>query len=235
MAKKKKNTPKQNQHLDDEVMVDIIEEGDFKENLFEKYQNHLIIGVGILLLIIAGYFAYKYLFLANKEKDAVAEMMQAEMQFERDSFMLALENPGEGYDGFLDIIENYKGTKAANLAKYYAGISYLNLGIYDGAIEYLKEYKEDDLVTAITKYGAIADAYSELGQMDEAKKYYEKAVNQKPNEMLTPYYLKKLGLLYKSEGDQEKANVYFKRIRDDFPRSTFARDIEKYIFPPDLD
>jgi len=99
----------------------------------------------------------------------------------------------------------------------------------------LKEYKEDDLVTAITKYGAIADAYSELGQMDEAKKYYEKAVNQKPNEMLTPYYLKKLGLLYKSEGDQEKANVYFKRIRDDFPRSTFARDIEKYIFPPDLD
>ena len=235
MAKKKKNAPKQNQQFEDEVMIDIIEENDFRENFFEKYQNYLIIGVGIVLLIIAGYFAYKYLFVANKEKDAIAEMMQAEMQFERDSFLLALENPGEGYDGFLDIIENYKGTKAANLAKYYAGICYLNLGIYDGAIEYLKEYDEDELVTAIPKYGAIADAYSELGEMDQAKKYYEKAVNQKPNDMLTPYYLKKLGLLYKSEGDQEKANVYFKRIRDDFPHSAYARDIEKYIFPPDLD
>lgn len=235
MAKKKEKNPKTNQRFEDEVMVDIIEEGDYKESFLDKYQNYLIIGVAALLLIIAGIFAYKYLFLAGKEKDAIAEMMQAEMQFERDSFTLALENPGEGYDGFLDIIENYKGTKAANLAKYYAGISYLNLGIYDGAIEYLKDYDEDDLVTAITKYGALGDAYSELDNMDEAKKNYEKAVNQKPNELLTPYYLKKLGILYKSEGNQDKANKYFKRIRDEFPRSTYAQGIEKYIFPPDKD
>ena len=235
MAKRKKNTENKNQIVDDEVIVDIIEEHDFRENFIEKYQNHLLIGVAAILLIVGGYFAYKYLMLAPKEKEAVAEMMQAEKQFEKDSFALALDNPGEGYSGFLDIIDDYSGTKAANTAKYYAGICYLNLGIYDAAIEYLKDYDENELVTSITKYGAMADAYSELDDMENAKKYYKKAVSVKANELLTPYYLKKLGILFKSEGNQEEANTYFQRIKDDFPKSTYAQDIEKYIFPPKED
>jgi hypothetical protein len=52
-------------------------------------------------------------------------MMLAQQQFEKDSFQLALTNPGGGYSGFLDIIDSYSGTKTANLAKYYAGICYL--------------------------------------------------------------------------------------------------------------
>ncbi len=232
MARKKKNTGKANQQFDDEVFVDIIEEDDYKGNFIEDYQNYLLIGVAALLLIVGGYFAYKYLMLAPKEKEAMAEMMQAEKQFEKDSFALALDNPGEGYSGFLGIIDDYSGTKAANTAKYYAGISYLNLGMFDAAIEYLKEYDEDELVTAIPKYGAMADAYSELDDMENAKKYYKKAVNVTPNELLTPYYLKKLGMLLRSEGNQEEANKYFQRIKDEFPKSTYAQDIEKYIFPP---
>ncbi len=232
MARKKKNTGKVNQQFDDEVLVDIIEESDYKGNFFEDYQNYLLIGVAALLLIVGGYFAYKFLLLAPKEKEAMAEMMQAEKQFEKDSFTLALDNPGEGYSGFLDIIEDYSGTKAANTAKYYAGISYLNLGIFDAAIEYLKDYDEDDLLTAIPKYGALGDAYSELEDMENAKKYYTKAVSQEANELLTPYYLKKLGMLLRSEGSQEEANKYFERIKNEFPKSTYAQDIEKYIFPP---
>lgn len=232
MARKKKNTGKENQQFDDEVFVDIIEEDDYKGNFLEDYQNYILIGVAAVLLIVGGYFAYKFLMLAPKEKEAMAEMMQAEKQFEKDSFALALDNPGEGYSGFLGIIEDYSGTKSANTAKYYAGISYLNLGIYDTAIEYLKEYDANELVTTITKYGAMGDAYSELDDMDNAKKYYTKAVKVTPNELLTPYYLKKLAMLLKSEGNQEGANKYFQRIKDEFPKSTYAQDIEKYIFPP---
>jgi len=232
MARKKKNTGKENQQFDDEVFVDIIEEDDYKGNFLEDYQNYILIGVAVVLLIVGGYFAYKFLMLAPKEKEAMAEMMQAEKQFEKDSFALALDNPGEGYSGFLGIIEDYSGTKSANTAKYYAGISYLNLGIYDAAIEYLKEYDANELVTTITKYGAMGDAYSELDDMDNAKIYYTKAVKVTPNELLTPYYLKKLAMLLKSEGNQEGANKYFQRIKDEFPKSTYAQDIEKYIFPP---
>jgi len=227
MAKKKKNISKP--QVEDEVMIDIFEEDDYQESFLDKYQDKILMGVAALLIIVAGYFAYKYLMLAPKEKEAIAEMSQAEMQFEKDSFTLALDNPGEGYMGFLDIIDEYSGTKAANISKYYAGISYLNLGMYDAAIEYLKDYDEDELLTAITKYGALGDAYSEMEDFENAKSYYKKAVEQKPNELLTPYYLKKLGMLYKMDNKQDDANKYFKRIKTDFPKSTEALDIDKFI------
>ncbi len=227
MAKKNKNVSKP--QVEDEVMIDIFEEDDYKESFLDKYQDKLLMGVAAILIIIAGFFAYKYLMLAPKEKEAMAEMSQAELQFEKDSFTLALDNPGEGYMGFLDIIDEYSGTKAANTAKYYAGISYLNLGMYDAAIEYLKDYDEDELLTSIPKYGALGDAYSELEDFEKAKSYYKKAVEQKSNELLTPYYLKKLGMLYKADNKTEEANKYFKRIKTEFPRSEEAKDIEKFI------
>jgi len=224
---KKKNISKP--QVEDEVMVDIIEEGDYQESFLDKYQDKLLMVVGAVMILIAGYFTYKYLMLAPKEKDAVAEMAQAELQFQKDSFTLALDNPGEGYMGFLDIIDEYSGTKAANMSKYYAGISYLNLGMFEPAIEYLKDHDENELLTAITKYGALGDAYSELNDMESAKTYYQKAVDQKANELLTPYYLKKLGMLYRAESKYSEANKYFKRIKEEFPKSTEALDIDKFI------
>ncbi len=225
---RKKNRKIESAPVVDEVIVDVIEEDDYKEPFLDKYQNHLMIGVAVILLLIAGYFAYKYLILAPKEKEAVEEMAQAQYRFGQDSFALALENPGEGYLGFLGIIDEYSGTKAANLSKYYAGVSYLNMGMYEEAIKYLKGYNEDELLTNITKYGALGDAYSELNDLDNAKSYYKKAVSQKPNDLLTPFYLKKLGMLYRAESNAKEANMYFDRLKNDFPKSVLAQDIDKF-------
>ncbi len=230
MAKKEKNKVKE--VVEDEVMVDVIESTDYKQSFLEKYQNYLIYAAGALLLLVAAFFAYKYLYLAPKEKEAVTEMRQAELQFERDSFALALEKPGEGFMGFIDIIDEYSGTKTGNLAKYYAGISYLNIGKYQEAIDYLKDFNEDDLLTAIPKYGAMGDAYSELNDFDNAKKYYKIAVEKEANDLLTPYYLHKLALLYRSESKNEEAVKYLKRLKDEFPTSSYGKDAERLIFPP---
>lgn len=230
MAKNKRN--KTEEIYDDEVMVDVIEGSDYKEPFWEKYQNYLIYAVGGLLLIVAAFFAYKFLILAPKEKEAISEMSKAQMRFDQDSFALALENPGEGFSGFLDIADEYSGTKAGNLAKYYAGISYLNLGQFESAIEYLNKYDEDELLTAITKYGAMADAYSELNDMDNAKKYYRKALDQKQNGLLTPYFMYKYAFLLNSEGNKEESSKYFKEIVDEFPESSYARDAVRFIYPP---
>ena len=113
----------------------------------QKLISYVIIGLGIL---VALYFAYKYLYIGPREKEAVNAMYKAEEAFAKDSFALALENPGGGYDGFLGIIDNYGGTKAANLAHYYAGISYLNLGKYDDAVTYLEDYSASDEAVSYT-------------------------------------------------------------------------------------
>jgi TolA-binding protein len=192
----------------------------------QKVVSYVVIGLGIM---IALYFGYKYLYIGPREKDALNAMYKAEEQFTKDSFALALENPGGGFEGFLSIIDNYSGTKAANLAKYYAGISYLNMGKYEDAVNYLKDYAANDAVTKIMKAGALGDASAELGKMDEAEGYYKDAASASENDMLAPYYLHKLAMLYFSQGKNEQAVAELEKIKSDYPDSNEFRDAEKLL------
>lgn len=219
----------ENQEQDgDETLVDIVEVKENAQDFFDKNQK-TIVGVLAVAVILAGLFlAYKYGYQAPKEKSSMEAIHKAEFQFKQDSFALALSNPGDGYEGFLEIIDNYSGTPVANLSNYYAGISYLNLGNYDVAIEYLNDYSPNDDVTPITKNGALGDANAELGNMDAAKSSYQKAVNS-DNAFLTPYYLNKLAILSMGQDDNSTALSSFERIKKDYPQSAEAKDAAKYI------
>lgn len=212
-----------------ETLVDIVEVKEHAEDFFERNQKPIIGVLGAIALIIGGYFAYKYFYQAPREKEAAEQIFQAELQFERDSFELALLNPGGGYSGFLDIIENYKGTDVANLANYYAGICYLHLGKFDAAISYLKDFSPGGEITPIMKHGALGDAYSELSQFDDAIGEYRKAVQAGDNDFLTPYYMKKLGLLYEKQGDVAAALKTFKQLKKDYAKSQDGFNIDKFI------
>ncbi len=197
-------------------------------NFFEQNQKmitNVLIGLAVL---VALYFAYKYLYLAPREKEAVNAMWKAEEQFGKDSFALALENPGGGFDGFLGIIDNYSGTKASNLAKYYAGVSYLNLGKYAEAVEYLEDYSANDEVTKIMKSGALGDAHAELGDKDKALSMYKKAASG-DNDILTPYYLHKVAMMYYSDGKTNEAIAELENIKNKYPDSNEFRDAEKLL------
>lgn len=212
----------------DETLVDIVEVKEVAQDFFEKNQTlilSLIVG-GVLLL--GGYLAYKFGYQAPREKTATEAIYKAQEQFARDSFALALENPGGGFEGFLDIIENFSGTKAANTAKYYAGISYLNLGRFDSAIEYLNSYSANDDITPIMKSGALADAYAETGDLDKAVSLYEKAAYAEDNDYLSPYYLFKFAILSKKLGNNDDAAKAFDRIKNDYPNSNEASDAERF-------
>lgn len=213
----------------DETLVDIVEVRDQAQGFMEKNQQ-LIFGAGlVIVLLFGGYILYKNFYQAPREAEALEQMNLAEYMFERDSFAQALQSPGVGSSGFLDIIENYGSTKAGNLAHYYAGVSYLNLGQYEAALDYLKDYDADGDIMPVMKHGTMGDTYSELGQMDEAMRQYQKAVDAADNETLTPYYLKKVGMLHEKQGNLADAQEAYARIKDEYPTSPYATDIDKYI------
>ncbi|MFC2152759.1 tol-pal system YbgF family protein, partial [Bacteroidota bacterium] len=133
------------------------------------------------------------------------------------------------YLGFLDIVEEYSITKSANLAYYYSGISFLRLGQYEDAIEYLKQFESDDKMIAPVAYGAIGDAYMELEDMDDALIFYNKAVNVSENSFTTPIYLMKVAFVYKQMSNYNKALEAYKRIEKDFPNTSEGRQVSKYI------
>ncbi|MFN0014378.1 MAG: tetratricopeptide repeat protein [Saprospiraceae bacterium] len=195
-------------------------------------QNMLLYVAGGIALIVLGWWGYKVLVVEPQQEEAVNAMWQAQAQFERDSFRLALENPGGGYEGFASIADKYGSSDAGNIAKYYAGVCCLQLGEVDKAIEYMEDYSASGTMMPIMKNGILGDCYSEKKEYDKALDFYEKAADAGKNDALVAYYLKKLGMLHDHQGNKEAAAEAFERMRRDHPvpSSPDWRDIEKYIY-----
>ena len=214
------------------AQVDVQEVQEAKAPFWETNQNLLLYIVGGIALVIMGWWGYKVLVVEPQQEEAVGAVWQAQVQFDRDSFQLALENPGGGYDGFLGIIDKYGSSDAGNSAKYYAGVCYLQLGDFDNAISYLEDFSADGDLMPIMRNGLLGDCYAEKEDYSTALDYYADAANSGNNDILAAYYQKKLGMLHDYQGNKEEAKAAFERLRKDFPNTSSAdwRDIEKYIY-----
>ncbi len=214
-----------------DVLVDFEEVTGNVEGFFEKNKN-LVVGVIAALLIgVSGYFAYMNLYKLPRETEAAEQMYQAQFQFDKDSFNLALNNPGGGYDGFLGIIDNYSGTNVANLAHYYAAVSYLKMGNLDEALNYIEDYSPDGAVMPVMKNGVLGDIYSEKNELDKAAEYYKKAADlaADQSDFLAAYYLLKYGELQEVLGDKKAALAAYEKIQKEYPDAPDARKIDMFI------
>lgn len=198
------------------------------EAFFEKNKKIIIIALSAIVILTGGLFLYKKAYIAPLEKEAQEQMFVAEQYFEKDSFNIALQGDGNNW-GFLKIIDEYKLTPSANLAYYYAGISYLHLGEFDNAIKYLKKFDSNDRLIYPIALGAIGDAYSELANHEKALKYYLKAASKGDNEFLAPLYYMKAAIIHENQNNYRDALSIYKKIKKEYPRSNEARLIDKYI------
>jgi tetratricopeptide (TPR) repeat protein len=155
-------------------------------------------------------------------------MYMAEKYFEQGKFQEAL-NGDEQFAGFIEIMNAYSGTNAANLAHYYSGIANLRLGNAEEAIEYLDAFSSNDEMLSPIAQGAIGDAFSELGQNDEALNYYSKAANKNINDFTTPVYLMKAANAAYALGKKDQALEMYVRIQKDYSSTREGQNISKYI------
>ena len=198
------------------------------EEFILKNRKSLGIIVSGILIAIALYMGFNKFYLTPLNDEAMLQMFVAEQYFEKDSFNMALK--GDGINaGFLEIADEYSITPSGNLAKYYAGISYLRLGQFEEAIAQLKSFDSKDKMIGNIALGAIGDAYAELGNNKEAISYYNKAAARVSNDFSSPIYLFRAGLLYEKEGQYDNAMKMYKKIQAEFPGSTEGRVISKYI------
>jgi len=222
----KRNKKKQQE---EELLIDLAEK---QEQAKEYYQRNQMLILGAMfgfVFLFGGWYVYKNLIKAPQEKEASAQLYGAENQMLRDSFALALTSPGGEYPGLLDIIDDYGSTSAGNLANYYAGVCYLNLGQYAKAIEYLEDFSPAGSVTPSTTLGLLGDAHSELNEMDKALGYYKQASAKATNEVTTPYYLLKAGMLMEKQGNANEAIAMYEKIKSEYPKSIQGSSIDKYI------
>jgi tetratricopeptide (TPR) repeat protein len=212
-----------------ETKIEHIESALSRAELFIEKNQKIISGVVIgILLVVGAAFAFHRFYRVPLNEEAAAQMFHAENFFAADSMKLALNGDGNNL-GFLDIIDQYGSTDAGNLAHYYAGIAYLNLGEYENAIKQLKKFSSRDALISNIAIGAIGDACAELGNNSDAIKYYLKAAKNRENNQTTPIYLFRAGLLLEETGDYAKALEIYTRLEKDYPASTEGSQAEKYI------
>ncbi|MFM1875050.1 MAG: hypothetical protein RL266_787 [Bacteroidota bacterium] len=223
MAKKSKEAEK------DEVIVDVEEVYSKTEDFINTNQNAILGFIGVAVAVIVGFYAYNKVYLGPLEEEAHGQMFMAEQYFQKDSFQLALNGDGGNYLGFLDVADEYGNTSAGNLAHYYAGICYLRTGDFEAAIEELNSFDGAGEMLGAVALGATGDAYMELGEIDEALNYYEKAVDANENDFTTPIYLQKAGLAAEKGGNFDKAIDYYTQVKENYPTSNEGRNAEKFI------
>lgn len=202
------------------------------EAVISKYQNLIIIVVSIVAVGVLSYLGYDRFVVVPKHQEAVSELNQAQYYFdlavnsiEGDSLFTRALNGGEGKYGFLDIIENYKGTPAAKLATYSAGMAYLNLKEYDKAINYLDQFQTDDILLSALSQGAIGDAFAQIDQKNEAFEYYVNAAEVSENLFSTPKYLLKAAMIGAEIGKEKQALSFLKRIQKEYPEAPEAANV----------
>lgn len=193
----------------------------------ENQKSLLFIAATILALIVV-YIAYLKVYLAPREVEANNQMHVAQSYWEKKDWDKAIKGDA-GYPGFEKIISNYSNTKAANLAYYYLGVAYLNKGEYQKAVTNLTSYRGDDYMVAAEALGSTGDAYVQMQKYDKAETYFKKAADKAQNDFLSPFYLKKLGLVYQAENKADDALDTFKKIKSDYPTSAEAQNIDAYI------
>jgi len=235
-----KKEEQQVQELDSttaEVFNTLDETASKSEQWIEKNSKSLFTGLIVVVLIFLGFLAYNNFIVEPNEQEASNELAFPRKYFDEakgtttgiDSLLhLGLEGADGNY-GFLDISESFSGTKAGNLANYYAGVSYLQLKQYKKAIEYLSKFESEDAMLAPVALGAIGDAFADIDQQKEALDYYEQAANKKANSFTTPLYLYKAGLTALDLKKFNKAEKLFARIKENYPKSDQGKGIEKFI------
>ncbi len=197
-------------------------------NFVRENQRSLTFIIGAVLALIVIYFAYQKFYLAPREVEASNQMYVAQDFWDKKEWDKAIKGDA-GYPGFAKIVDEYSNTKAANLAYYYLGVAYLNKGEYKKAVDNFTNYRGDDLIIAAQALGNTGDAYVELKDYDKAATYYKKAADKGNNNFISPIYLKKLALVYEAQKKYSDALESYQKIKTDFPESSEASSIDKYI------
>ena len=223
MAKKKQEFAKQDEQLQ-EVNEALTGAGKWIEDNANLI-SWVVAGIAIVVMAVIAINQYV---IKPKALEASNENAKAQAYFMAGDFDKALNGDDAECIGFEEIADEYRFYQQGKLAALYAGICHFEKGEYEEAAKYLKKFDAEDLNIAPAARQLLGDAYVELGEFGKAAKAFESAAKS-GNEIIAPMALKKAGLVYLHEDEKAKALKAFKAIKENYPQSAEAQDIDKYI------
>ncbi len=237
---------------DKQVQPEVVETNEAvakAKDFWAKFSKPIIYAGSAVILLIGGWYGYKYFVVAPKQQKASEAIFPAEKLFgkmvqagsySKDSVNTILNGGADGeikVTGLLNVINNYSGTPAANLANYMAGACYLHIKEFDKAIKYLKEFDGNGASQIQSAaYRMLGDAYAEQKKNDEALSNYKKAVDvaSVKDEGTRFQALSRAALFCDATGKTADAVAFFKQIKEEINPDFFRNnrinfDVDKYL------
>ena len=196
------------------------------ERFFQENGKRLAIISAVFVALCVVVFCWFKFAYQPKVAEAQGQMAIAEQNFRAGNYEVALNGDGNAL-GFVQVMDEY-GKKAGKAVYFYAGVCELQLGEWEQAIKYLEAYKGKDAILAARATACIGDAYVALEDYSKALGYFEKAAAAADN-MFAAGYLLRAGIVAEKLGENAKALSFYKQIKDQYPQSLEAYDVDKYI------
>ena len=196
------------------------------EEFFQKNQKVIGIAMLAIVVVVGGIFLMRYM-KTNKNATAQSEIFQAQYYFEQDSLDLALNGDGRSL-GFLNIIDIYGSTDAANLSNFYAGAIFLKQRDYSSAISHLENFTTGEDIVQARAYSLLGDAYMEQGNFSNAATQYGRAADKAGDKFFSPTYLMKQSLAHEKMTDYSAAIASLEEIIEKYFGATEYNDAKKH-------
>ena len=198
-------------------------------SFYEKNKKAILYGGGGLLAIIIIALLVHQFYITPRNLHAQESIFPAEQAFLDGNYEKALNGDGENM-GFLSVIDEYKNTKAGNIACLYAAKCYAATEKYQEAIDMLDRFDGcgDELISpaAIALKG---NCYAELGDNEKAVEFLLKAAKEADNNTISPTCLLQAGQIYLALGQKDKAVDCFQQIKKKYQQSSLYYEIDKYL------
>lgn len=199
------------------------------KDFWGKYQKPVMIICAVIILGGGGWLGYKKFVKEPNEKKAIDAIFKAEEYYRMDSLQKALNGDGLNF-GFIKIIDKYSGTKAGNLARFYAGDCFLRTGDYAKAVKHLKEFSTDAKQVQARAYKLLGDAYAEQGKNDEAISSYKKAAAHfTDDEGNAAEYLFFAAALSEKSGKTNEAKTLYRELKEKYPNTPQGFEADKFL------
>lgn len=174
------------------------------------------LGIVIAVGLVIGYFVYT----SQMEQEAQVHLGVAEQALMQGNFEQALYGDDDDFTlGFVQIARNYGRTSAGNLAYYYAAVSEYELGNYEDALEYIKNFSPPRGILGVAPISLHAIILLDLERYEEAAEEFKRAAEWDENNSTTPYNLFEAAQAHIEAGNNQRAIELLDRIIAEYPNS----------------
>lgn len=197
---------------------------------FYNQNKAVVLGGGLAIILsivlVIGYFIYS----SQQEQEAQVLLGIAEQALLQNDFERALYGDENEFTlGFTQIARNYNRTDAGNLAYYYSAVAEFELGNYEEALSYIRNYTVPRGILGVAPISMNAIILTELNRYEEAARMFERAAEWDENSSTTPQNLFEAAQAYIEIGDNQKALEHLNTILQDYPNHALSSRAERMV------